>query len=77
MILLNFYKKFSTKQREDKMADSRLILNIKGISAYGVPRKFFHARLAKVFEAICKRDDEVLSQMQKKTALLQPNFKRF
>lgn len=66
MILLNFYKKFGIKQREDKMADSRLILNIKGISAYGVPRKFFHARLAKVFEAICKRDDEVLSQMQKR-----------
>ena len=42
------------------MANSRLMINIKGISAYAIPRKLFQNRLSRVFDEILSLDDGVL-----------------
>ena len=46
------------------MANSRLMINIKGISAYALPRKLFQNRLSRVFDEILRLDDGALGRIK-------------
>ncbi len=46
------------------MANSRLMINIKGISAYALPRAIFQNRLSRVFDEILRLDDGALGRIK-------------
>lgn len=45
------------------MADSRFMMNVKGISIAFVPRIFFQTRLKSIFKELLKNEDKILEQM--------------